>query len=404
MPAPGRQLVLGIMLVMLLFVMQLMPLPPSLWTNLPGREPIVQGFQLLNLPLPWLPVSLAPYATVSSALWLLPAIAVLLGIIRIGAFKTSWVAWMIAVVATVSVVIGALQIVAGEGSPWYFYRITNVGSTVGFFANSNHMATLLVCAVPFVAALYVGTVGRGKSARQASGMFVILAGAVAVLLVGVVINGSLAGIGLAIPVFFASFLIIWSRKRKLPRWIWAAVGLLVAGAVVLAYNVPFSNNNLTGEGRNSTDSRAYSFSVTSQAAADFLPVGSGIGTFVRVFHLYEDPTTVDRYYMNHAHSDYLEVALETGVPGVFLVLLFLLWWARRAVAVWRADEPDYYARAATIASAAILALSIVDYPLRTVAISAVFAVCCALMSEPRARERSRKTAAPANQPRHLSAD
>ena len=404
MPAPARQLIFGLILLLLLVIVQLVPLPPSLWTSLPGRQPFAQGLELLNLPLPWLPISLAPYATISSALWLLPAVAVLLGIIRVGAFRTSWMAWVIAVVATASVLIGALQVVGGELSPWYFYSITNYGSTVGFFANSNHMATLLVCAIPFLAALYLGAVGRGKPTRRTSGMFVILAGAVAVTLAGVAINGSLAGVGLAIPVAFASFLMIWSRKRKLPRWAWPGVGLLVAGAVVLAYNVPFSNNNLTGEGRNAADSRAYSFSVTSEAAKDFMPVGSGLGTFVRVFHLYEDPATVDRFYMNHAHGDYLELALETGLPGLLLVLLFLLWWGWRAAAVWRAEEPDYYARAATIASAAILAHSAVDYPLRTAAIAAVFALCCALMAEPRARERSRKKAAPDNSPRHLSAD
>lgn len=404
MPAPGRQLLVGLILLLLLFVLQLVPLPPSLWTGFPGRQPIAEGFQLLKLPLPWAPISLAPYATISSALWLLPAVAILLGIIRIGAFKTSWLAWVIALVATGSVLVGALQLVGGNGSPWYFYRITNYGSTTGFFSNSNHMATLLVCAIPFLTALYLGSVGKGRANRRTSGMFVILAGAVAVTLAGVAINGSLAGVGLVLPVGFASVLMIWSRKRKLPGWVWAGVGLLIAGAVILSYNVPFSNNNLTGEGRNAADSRAHSFSLTSKAAADFLPVGSGVGTFVRVFPLYEDPATVDRYYMNHAHSDYLELALETGIPGLLLVLLFFLWWGWRAVAIWRSEDPDYYARAATIASAAILAHSIVDYPLRTAAISAVFAVCCALMAEPRARERSRKKSRDDNSPKHLSAD
>jgi O-antigen ligase len=404
MPAPGRQLVFGLFLLAAIVLLQLIPLPPAIWTKLPGRDAIVDGFQLLGLPLQWQPISLAPYATLSSALWLIPAVAVLLGIVRIGAFRTSWIGWVVALVATTSVVVGALQIMGGEASPWYFYHITNHGSTVGFFANSNHMATLLVCALPFLAALYLGARGRGKSTRRASGMFVVLAGAVAVVFVGVAINGSLAGVGLVIPAAFASFLMIWSRKRKLPSWAWGGVALLLAGAAVVAYNVPFSNNNLTGEGRNAADSRQYSFSLSSEAAQDFFPAGSGIGTFVRVFHWYEDPATVDRFYMNHVHGDYLELALETGLPGILLILLFLLWWGQRSVVIWRAEEADYYARAATIASAAILVHSIVDYPLRTAAISALFAVCCALMAQPRSRERAKAKAEPDNRPRHLSAD
>ena len=84
--------------------------------------------------------------------------------------------------------------------------------------------------------------------------------------------------------------------------------------------------------------------------------------------------------------------------------MFLLWWTGRTIAIWRAETPDYFAMAATIASFAILAHSVVDYPLRTAAISALFAACCALMADPRARVRHREKQAPENRARHLSAD
>jgi hypothetical protein len=88
---------------------------------------------------------------------------------------------------------------------------------------------------------------------------------------------------------------------------------------------------------------------------------------------------------------------------MLLLALFLLWWMRRTVLIWRAEEPDPFARAATIASAAIMAHSLVDYPLRTAAISVLFAVCCALMAEarPLVYQRSRDGSRGA---RHLSAD
>jgi hypothetical protein len=54
----------------------------------------------------------------------------------------------------------------------------------------------------------------------------------------------------------------------------------------------------------------------------------------------------------------------------------------------------------------MLAHSLVDYPLRTAALSALFAVCCALMAEVRPASRARRaepdSAAP--EARHLSAD
>jgi hypothetical protein len=68
--------------------------------------------------------------------------------------------------------------------------------------------------------------------------------------------------------------------------------------------------------------------------------------------------------------------------------LFLAWWAAQVLIVWRSALSSVYARAATIASGALLAHSVVDYPLRTVALSAIFAMCLALMAQPRRERRS----------------
>jgi O-antigen ligase len=312
--------------------------------------------------------------------------------------------WVLAGTTIASVAIGALQVAAGQGSPWYFYTITNYGAMTGFFANANHLATLLVATIPFLTALYLNAVRKGRSVQKSSALFVVLAGTLTVVFVGIIVNRSIAGIGLSLPVLAASGLLLLSRKRRLPVWATPLIAILLVGSVAAAFSAPF-NNNLTGaQSRTAEDSRYHSFSRTAAAAVDFMPVGSGIGTFQQVYREREDKDVVGRFFMNHAHGDYLELALETGVPGLLLLLLFLLWWGRRTLALWRSEEPDYFARAATIASAAILAHSAVDYPLRTAAIAAVFAMCCALMAEPRARVRKAQAVPPENQARHLSAD
>jgi O-antigen ligase len=187
-----------------------------------------------------------------------------------------------------------------------------------------------------------------------------------------------------------------------PLWS-GVVGLLIVGAVGAIYVTPTSNN-LTSNGVQSDPSSRYeSFRNSIHAAGDFLPFGSGLGTFQNIYRTYEDPSQVTRFYMNHVHGDYIELALETGIPGLVVLALFLVWWVRRTVAIWRSDEADYFALGATIASGVILAHSLVDYPLRTAAISALFAACCALMAEPRSRARVRE-AAKENKARHLSAD
>jgi O-antigen ligase len=313
---------------------------------------------------------------------------------------------VLAVLAMASVAVGAVQMVGGEQSSWYFYEITNHGASVGFFANANHLATLLIVTIPFLAALYSDAIARGRSVQRSSGLFVVLAGTFIIVSMGLVTNRSIAGLGLAIPVLTASLMMIFWRKRRIPPWSLLLVALLMVASVTASFSTPFGNNLTSESARGSEDSRYTSFTRTLKASVDYLPVGSGLGSFPEIYRAYEPHQSVTRYYMNHVHGDYIELALETGVPGLTLIFLFLLWWLRRTIATWRAKEPDYFARAATIGSAAILAHSAVDYPLRSAAISAVLAMCCALISEPRAKARrkrqSEEDASPAA--RHLSAD
>ena len=399
MPAASRQLLALTVLMLVLASAQLVPLPPGIWTAFPGRQEIVEGYQLLGMELPWLPISVVPHQTVASLLWLLPALAVLLGMVRLGAFRPSWVALVIAGVTATGIALGAIQRAGNEAA--YFYRITNYGQATGFFSNANHMATQILVTIAFAAALYLAARAKSRSAQRTSALLVILAGAAGVLAVGIAINGSLAGFGLSLPVFGACALMIISRKRNVPTWSVLPIALVALGAVAAVFTMPLGNN-LIGSERVSPVSRQVSFANTIEAGKDYFPAGSGIASFNTIYPMYEDQTQMTTTYVNHAHSDLLEIFLEMGLPGILLILLFLLWWSRRTFLIWRVEEPDPFARAATIASAAILAHSLVDYPLRTAAVSALFAVCCALMADarPLIRQRERE----GRGARHLSAD
>lgn len=367
---------LAIFLVIALF--QLVPLPPALWTLLPGRGAVVEGYRLLGIPLPWLPLTLAPDVAPSSILWLMPAFAVLLGIVVLGAFRGRGIAAAIVAVTLASVAIGALQVIGGNSA--YLYRVTNYGVAVGFFANANHNATLLLVCIPFLAALQATMLKRSGSQRSASAIRLLVGAAYAVLFVGLLINSSLAGIGLGVPVALGSWLAFGRQRRALRRSIVVATVVVSLAAVVTIVVGPFGNNLFGVQKANVELSRQTSFALTVRAARDYFPIGSGTGSFQPIYHLQEPLASVTTTFMNHAHSDWLELLLETGVVGVAFAALFLAWWVVRLRAIWRATEPDPFAQAAVIATAAIMLHSMVDYPLRTAALSAVFAACIGLMS------------------------
>jgi O-antigen ligase len=163
--------------------------------------------------------------------------------------------------------------------------------------------------------------------------------------------------------------------------------VLVVGGVLALSNTSIGGSHFAQQADSSASSRQEMFKTTVRAAKDFAPFGSGLGSFQRVYQLYEDPAEVTNTYVIHAHNDYAEIALELGIPGILLVLAFLLWWAVAVWRVWRSAEAGPFVRAASIASAVVLVHSLVEFPLRTAALSACFAFCAALLADRRAPQK-----------------
>jgi O-Antigen ligase len=137
------------------------------------------------------------------------------------------------------------------------------------------------------------------------------------------------------------------------------------------------------------DARVVFSRRTYDAALAFMPFGSGLGTFVSIYAGRERvQDALPNTYANHAHNDYLELWLETGVPGLLLLAAVLTWLVWRSLQAWRrpatgAEAIDHWlARAASVAVVLLLLHSALDYPLRTGAAMVVFAFACALLVDP----------------------
>jgi len=385
-------------LALLLILGQLLPLPPSIWTSLPGRQRIDEAFALIDLDLGWMPVSLTPYKTLEAIPSLLPPLAVLAGCLRFKAYREGWFVAALLGATFAGILLGILQATSTDQS-WYLYRFSAFGAATGFFANSNHMATLMLVSLPFLTALASSQWTRAGNVRLRVLIIALAAGAGAVIVVGLVLNGSFAILLLGAPVVLASILLLPVTKLRQQRRLWLAGALL---AVTLAAAIAF-RAELPRLAHNSVESRAEIWGKSRAAVDDHWLSGSGIGSFQQTYQQQEaaDPA-IGVTYVNHAHNDYLQLLIETGLPGVLLLLAFLLWWGRQVITVWKSD-PNPFARAATIASAAILLHSIVDFPLRTAAIAVVMAMCLAMMTRPRVTVRS-QTANDLWRTRHLTID
>ncbi|HEX8839776.1 MAG TPA: O-antigen ligase family protein [Sphingomicrobium sp.] len=381
---PAKPLLVLTAAALVFVALQQIPLPPSVWAH-GARSRIATGYEVLGQALPALPVSLTPYQSLSTLLTLIPPLALFCAMVRLKPVRPAWLAAALVAGSVAGILLGVLQVGTGPRSPWYLYPATNFGSAVGFFANANHMASLLVVTLPFVAAL--AAAGRGRSKQRSSAVLVVATVLALVLVVGIALNGSLAGFALAVPVIAASVLILLPSRSRVGRVVAGLAALSAVVAIAGMTGTAIGSGRIGQEATTAVQSRQAILETTGRAIADNMPFGSGLGSFLRVYRTYEKPDAVTSEYVIHAHNDYAELVLELGVAGVLLIVIFLVWWARAVWAVWRKAEGGPFARAASIACAALLLHSLVDFPLRTAAISACFAMFLALLADRRQAPR-----------------
>ena len=361
---------------------QLAPLPAGLWTALPGRTALGDGYSVLGFSPPVLAISQDPGASLMTLFAAIPAIGAFVATDRLRAAPR---AIAIAIVGgmVAGVFLSALQ-AAGDGRNWaHLYAVTSPGA-VGFFANHNHMATLLLVSIPVGAALFSSirpSRGGSSAARYALGAALLV-----LVLIGIALNGSRAALLLCVPVLIASSALVPFGNR-LKRLVLPLSAVALVGAIAVLAANPIGQDDSSS----AAEPRTAIWAHSRDAIADSFPAGTGLGSFEQVYRHYENPADVTIRYVNHAHNDYLETVLELGAPGLVMLLLFLAWWAIAAARIWRSPSSSGFARAATIATAAMLAHSAVDFPLRTAAMASVFAALVALMAQ-----RSVATAAATN--------
>jgi len=391
---PARRALWILIAALVWIALQQIPLPGSAWSSLGGRAKLAHDFEILGASAPAMSLSLAPYSSIATLLRLVPAIAIFCAMVRLHAYRSIWLIWALIGGTIAGILLGALQAAHGpDSTAWYPYAESNFGVATGFFANANHMATLLVICIPFLAAVVSTT--RRRHPRRLPAVATLSFGVALMLIAGIFINRSIAGIALGLPVVAVSSLLVLPRRGTSRRLV--AIGsaiLTVAALVALAWTSINGRDFAT-----SVNSRAEMLNVTSRATADFLPLGSGLGTFQQVYQLYEDHNRITPIHINHAHNDYLELLLETGIPGAILILVFLIWWVVTATGVWRNPLASDFARAGTIATAAVLLHSFVDFPLRTASISACFAASLALMVA--SRRKAKRDASEFRPSRHV---
>lgn len=377
--------------VVLLPVLHLVPLPPAIWSELPGRGVAADSFRAAGMSLPWQAISMTPNATLNALLALMLPVATLLLCFSLDRDQQAGLLRVALVIGMASGLLGLLQAIGSPTSPLYLYRITNNGMAVGLFANRNHQAIFLACLLPLLAA-HLSLI----KARQETVTFQkTLTIAAAVFLIPLIlVTGSRNGLllmGLAIPAAFWIYRaplavgrrIEMSSARKLSFSAYITIGAGMVALLVFASLRAPAFNRLFAEDV-ASDMRWTSFSTLMHAAGELFPFGSGLGSFVEIYKVYEPYNLLSPNYFNHAHNDYMEIWVTGGLPAVLILLIaaVLLFGAVRLAI--RPDQrmsssrDDLILLRTGVSVLTLLAIaSVGEYPLRTPSLAAFAALAVA---------------------------
>jgi O-antigen ligase len=247
------------------------------------------------------------------------------------------------------------------------------GNVYGSYVNHNHYAGFLELLLPNALVLAVSGSVRG------AGRF-LLGFAAMLMAASVFLSGSRGGM-FAIVAETIFLTIVWMRRFSLKKSAAVFALFVLITASFLAWIAPQQVGSRMTDMHDPARWLIHRDSVRMFSAHPFL--GSGFGTFPEVFPHYR--VFYDGFFINHAHDDYLELLLDTGLIGFAIAVWFaaVLYCAGLRSLHPARHSPFALVRIAALAGCTgLLAHSLSDFNLHIPANAALFFVLCAVATVP----------------------
>ncbi|CAO1649429.1 O-antigen ligase-related domain-containing protein [Parasphingorhabdus sp. NYA22] len=383
-------------------VVQLVPLPPSIWTGLPGRQIFADIANLADIEQPWRPLTLSPSRTLNSLFSLAVPIAAMMLYLNLDRMHRKRAILAIIILCAISALWAVFQIMGPAQGPLYLYRITNFGTGVGLFANRNHQAAML--AVSIVTLGWYAASLNPREERAVLKFYGCLA-TIFVFIPLIFITGSRAGLLLMIPALLLVLFLVYfgkyhadpsakksgnrsasggllSDRRMILVLGVAAISAMVVLSILLSRSLAFDR---LFSGDQVAELRVQLLPTLFTMTKDYMPWGSGFGSFEHVYKIYETQELLMPSYLNQAHNDWLQFPIEGGIPAVLVTLAGFFWFLAKIATLVKSWNHSGFTKYRVLMCVAVilflLAASIGDYPLRVPSIIAIFAVLICVFND-----------------------
>lgn len=367
-------------ITLLLPLLQLVPLPPQTWENLPGRDLLEEAIAAASAP-GWRPLTVNTARTFVAFTGLIAPFAVLVFGWRSTAAALHRAVLALVCLGVASVLLGAFQVLDGGQVGLLYPEAKMPGVLFGLFANRNSTAIFLVSCLLLLCTL--------PHQRPLSPKWLAKLVAAVLLVTGVILTQSRTGLVLlALP---AGLLVLQGvvhlaeRKGRIgAARLPLGVGMIVlAGLAIVAGTVaglPGSRlETVLARFEQTQEQRPLIWEDARFSVERYWPAGAGMGTFDEVFQIDESLENISPRRAGRAHNDYLELAVEAG-PFALVIVLGWAVWTIRAAGLAVGGPGRWLGLASAGILAAVALQSLLDYPLRNQTMLCVTAFAVAVLA------------------------
>ena len=283
-----------------------------------------------------------------------------------------------------------LQGLAPNGKLYWIWALEQGGSIYGPYVNHNHYAGLMEMLMPFPLVLAATRFTNGNRKIAVAGIAALMAGSI-------FLSGSRGGMA----AFVAQMVVLGVLLIRKREGSWKQPLMLGAFlAVVIVFLIWMGGNELTrrlvsihSEAREEING-GVRLSIDRDCLRMLIKrpfLGWGLGAFPIVYPEFRSFYTT--FFVNHAHNDYLQLLVETGLAGFSIAVWFLVLMFRQAAHKlnnWTETASGAMTVAAVLGCVGILVHSFLDFNLQIPANAALFYVLCAIAASAPLQESQRR--------------
>ena len=366
----------GVAILLAAPLVQLIPVPFALWARLPGHEPYASALAVAEgASAGWRAISVNPVASEYAWLAMIPCLAIFVLVQHLDRHHVRRLIVLFVGVAVCEATLGVMQLGAPAGSLLHLGNPYGGAASTGTYVNKNHFAALMAMALPMLMAMWAAEIlppvnssgevlrdhPRNRDVKLARR--ILLSIFVVTVAVALLFTRSRAGVGTGFAAFaLASLALVWNAGSVHARVILGIVAACALGLGAYIGLTPVLERFSMEQLALSYEGRMGIAAGTLRGALDFLPLGSGLGTFADVFPRYQLASFPG--FVDHAHNDYAEAFLELGLAAVAAIPLLVAAYVMRLRALTRARLSrsfGYLQLGAGLAMLAVAAHGVFDF-------------------------------------------